>query len=127
MNNCLKQTKTFNRKRTSINKIFSLRKIIKTSYPGQVDNYVIRYASDNGHLEIVKYLSTLPGVDPSADDNEAIRYASWNGHLEVVKYLITLPGVDPYCAIRWAYNNGQSEVVRFLINLPAHDYTCLKE
>ena len=121
MNSCFKQTKTFNRKRTSVNKIFSLRKIIKT-YNSADDNEAISHASHQGHLEVVKFLSTLPGVDVSDCENWGICYASAVGHLEVVKYLSTLPGVDPSAqdnaAIRRASENGHLEVVEYLSTLP---------
>ena len=51
------------------------------------DNYAIRWASENGHLEVVKYL-VQNGADVAADDNYAIRWAAKKGHLEVVKYLV---------------------------------------
>ena len=40
------------------------------------DNYAIRFASNNGHLEMVKFLSSLPGVDSTADDNIALLKAA---------------------------------------------------
>ncbi len=49
-------------------------------------------ASENGHLEIVKYLVSL-GADVRALDNYAVRYASENGHLETVKYLTSVGAV----------------------------------
>ena len=88
------------------------------------NNSAIRLASKEGHLEIVKYLMSLPGnIDPSAENNAAIRYASYNGHLEVVKYLMSLPcNIDPSAennaAIRWASRNGHLEVVKYLMSLP---------
>ena len=50
-------------------------------------------AAGNGHLGVVKFLLTLPGVDVTASDNYALRFASENGHLEMVKFLSSLPGV----------------------------------
>ena len=88
------------------------------------DNYAIRYASERGHLEVVKFLSTLPNVDATAN-NCAIQLASSNGHLEVVKFLSTLPGVDASAqdneAINNAILNGHLEVVKFLASLPKVD------
>ena len=57
--------------------------------PSAQDNRAIRWASYNGHIEVVKLLLTDKRVDPSADDNIAIRWASENGHTEVVKLLLT--------------------------------------
>jgi ankyrin repeat protein len=55
--------------------------------PAAINNYAIRWASRNGHLETVKFLLTLSCVDPTADNNYAIRWASEYGHLETVKLL----------------------------------------
>ncbi|MCK4501277.1 ankyrin repeat domain-containing protein, partial [Candidatus Babeliales bacterium] len=56
--------------------------------PSDYNNEAIRYASLNGHLEVVKELLKDKRVNPSDYNNEAIRYASLNGHLEVVKELL---------------------------------------
>ena len=90
------------------------------------DNKSLRKASEKGHLEVVKYLMSLPDkIDPSAENNFAIRWASLYGHLEVVKYLMSLPkeyGIDPSVkdneAIRWASLYGNLEVVKYLMSLP---------
>ena len=86
--------------------------------PKACDIQAIRWASKNGHLEVVKYLASKEvGCDPKANDNMAIRWASENGHLEVVKYLVSL-GCDPKTgnnyAIRCASENGHLEVVKYL-------------
>jgi ankyrin repeat protein len=52
------------------------------------NNFAIRWASRNGHLDVVKELMKDKRVDPSADNNFAIRWASRNGHLDVVKELM---------------------------------------
>jgi ankyrin repeat protein len=48
----------------------------------------VGFASENGHLDVVKYLVSQ-GADITADDNYAVRWASFYGHLEVVKYLVS--------------------------------------
>ena len=50
-------------------------------------NEELLWASENGHLEIVKLLIEN-GADVSAKDNEAFRMASENGYLEIVRLLI---------------------------------------
>ena len=110
------------------------------------DNYAIRLASKNGHLEVIslllkrrgqsegsesvgrcvaKQLVPLGLVDPSARDNEAIRYASEKGHLDVVSLLLQQKGVDPSAinnyAIRYASENGHLEVVKLLLQRPDVD------
>jgi hypothetical protein len=63
--------------------------------PAAVDNYAFRYAAENGHLDVVKFLSLDKRAKPAACNNYAIRRAASNGHLEVIKYLMTLPNVQP--------------------------------
>jgi sulfur relay (sulfurtransferase) DsrC/TusE family protein len=56
-------------------------------------NYAIIKASENGHLEVVKYLMNLDAsynINPAARDNEAIKSAYRNRHYKVVDYLNTL-------------------------------------
>ena len=65
------------------------KKLIKEGADPKANNsQALRYASYNGHLDIVKLL--IPLSDPKADDSEALRYASRYGHLDIVKLLIPL-------------------------------------
>ncbi len=77
----------------------------------------LRLASQNGHLDVVKYLIEK-GADIHAWNDAALRLASQNGHLDVVKYLIE-KGADIHAwndaALRWASQNGHLEVVRYLV------------
>lgn len=61
------------------------------------NNFPIRYAAHEGHLEIVKYLVAYgdnfveiesDSVNPHTQDEFALCFAADNGHLEVVKFLI---------------------------------------
>ena len=58
-------------------------------------NEAFRSAAYYGRLEIVKFLSTLPCVDPCSRNNYAINWAIRCGHLKVVQFLLKLPGIDP--------------------------------
>lgn len=85
------------------------------------DNQAILYAADSGHLEVVRFLATIPGVDTATTNNQPIIWAASRGRLEVVRFLASLPGVDPAAqdnlAIRWAASEGHLETVRFLLSL----------
>jgi len=85
----------------------------------QLNNFAIQYASEHGHLEVVKLLLSDKRVDPAAKDNFAIRLASGKGHLEVVKLLSSDKRVDPAAkdnfAIGYASENGHLEVVKLLL------------
>ena len=80
------------------------------------DNYAVRWAAENGHLEVVKYLHEN-GADITAEDNEAVRCAAIYGHLEVVKYLhengADITADDNYVVER-ATRNGHTDVVKYL-------------
>jgi ankyrin repeat protein len=88
--------------------------------PSTNDNYAIRRASANGHVEVVRLLLSDDRVDPSATDNYAIRRASANGHVEVVRLLLSDGRVDPSArnnyAIQFSSSNGHVEVVRLLLS-----------
>jgi len=84
------------------------------------NNYPIRYASLNGHYQIVKSLLTLDNVDPSDQNNFALRHASENGHYEIVKLLLTdcrvNPNTDGNDILLLAIENGHLECVKLLLN-----------
>jgi hypothetical protein len=77
----------------------------------------IDYASQNGHLSVVKLLLES-GANVHADDNDAIILASQNGHLDVVKLLLEY-GSDVHeqnnYAIQYASQNGHLYVVKLLL------------
>ena len=51
------------------------------------NNYALNWASENGHLEVVKYL-VKKGANVTAANNYPLKWASEKGHLKVVKYLV---------------------------------------
>ena len=81
------------------------------------DDYALRWASENGHLEVVEFLVGI-GFDIHANNDYAFRIASENGHVEVVKFLVKI-GADIHAsndyALRLASANGRLEVVMFLV------------
>ncbi len=80
------------------------------------DDNALRWASQLGQLEVVRYLIENK-ADVHANDDWALRWTSRNGHLEVVKYLVErgadIHAQDDY-ALRWASRNGHLEVVKYL-------------
>ena len=80
---------------------------------------VLWWASENGHLEVVKYLVEKCGADVRVDNDYAVRGASQNGRLEMVKYLVEKCGADvKTCnnyAVQFASANGHLEVVKYLV------------
>jgi len=80
------------------------------------NNYAIKWASQNGHLEVVKYL-VKKGADITANINYPLRWASKNGHLKVVKYLVKKGAditADNNYALIWVSENGHLKVVKYL-------------
>ncbi len=98
--------------------------VVKSLIVNNVNSKHIQLASENGHIEIVKYLVSL-GADYTANNNRAIQWASLNGHLAIVKYLVLL-GADYTAnnnrAIQCASRNGHLAIVKYLVLLGA-DYT----
>ena len=72
--------------------------------------------SENGHLEVVKYL-VEQGADICVDSDQALRWASRNGYLKVVKYLVE-QGANIHArseeALVFANMNGYLDVVDYL-------------
>ena len=58
----------------------------------------LHYASQGGHLNIIQYLITELGCDPTTPSNNGtlpLHIACHNGHLNAAKYLITKQKCDP--------------------------------
>jgi len=88
--------------------------------PSAEDNFAIHWASQNGHIEVVKVLLADPRVNLSADDNYAINIASFLGYTDVVKVLLAAdtcvnPSVNYNYALHLAIIKGQTEVVKMLL------------
>jgi hypothetical protein len=80
------------------------------------DDNALKWASFNGHFQVVKYL-VEQGANIHAENDYALREASYYGHLEVVKYLVEhgadIHAEDDY-ALKWASYYGHLEVVKYL-------------
>jgi ankyrin repeat protein len=81
------------------------------------DDYALRMASRNGHIEAVKFL-VKKGSKIHTQDDYALRWSSHNGHIEVIKFLVENDAnihAQDDCSLRWASKYGYLEVVKFLI------------
>lgn len=70
-----------------------------------------------GHLELVKFLCTLPGTDPHALNSLPLSSAVMGGFLDVVKFLCSIPGVDTntlWCSAMDADSKGFHEIAQYL-------------
>jgi ankyrin repeat protein len=80
------------------------------------NDYALRLASENGHLEVVKLLLEH-NANIHSNNDDALRSASVNGHLEVVKLLLEHNAdihADNDYALRLASSKGHLEVVKLL-------------
>ena len=83
--------------------------------PAYDQQYAIRWASGNGHTEIVRVLLADERVNPPS---HALSMACENNHLEVVKLLITDPRIDPSVnneLIRVATDMGYIKIITLLM------------
>ena len=83
------------------------------------DDYALRCAADNGHLDVVKYL-VEHGADIHAKDDFALFCAVDSGHTDIVKYLAK-HGADVHACNDYvadiAAENGHTDVVNYLKSL----------
>lgn len=82
-------------------------------------NYFFMRAAEQGHIDLVKLLATIPAVEPTRSSNYALCIASARGNIDLVKFLVTLPGVTPDAdnnyPLRIAVRQGHIDVVKFFI------------
>ena len=70
---------------------------VKLSGWSRTDTTSLFAASIKGHIDVVKVLVSLPGIDinkADKDDRTPLLEASDDGHTDVVKVLVSLPGID---------------------------------
>lgn len=87
-------------------------------------NTALMWASNNGHLEVAKFLirngATLDNKEGGMAGFTALILACRNGHLQIVKLLIdsgcNIDIIDNtnFTALSWAECNGHSEIVKLL-------------
>jgi ankyrin repeat protein len=68
------------------------------------------WASNNGHLEVVRALLKVEGVDVNIKDMDggtALIYACWKGHLDVARALLSHVAVD----VNIRDNNGETALI----------------
>jgi len=82
------------------------------------NQYLIRYACQEGMTSIVELLLTSPEVNPGAESNLCIRHATENGNLEIVKILKNHNMVDitanEHEPLKSAITNGYLDIVKEL-------------
>jgi ankyrin repeat protein len=83
----------------------------------------LRYASEYGHLTVLKYLIEEAGANIKVKNYQALRLASYNGHLEIVKYLISkgadIHAEDDYALIL-ALRGNRTDVIKYLLQKGAN-------
>jgi len=117
-NNKWRTNKIILRKRRNLIDVSTFEYLINQGADIHTKNdYAVRWASKNGHLDVVQFLISK-GAYIYAKNNYAVRLASENGHLKVVQLLISM-GADIHAendyAIRLASSKEHFKVVQFLI------------
>jgi ankyrin repeat protein len=90
-----------------------------TKFDIHADNdYALRWSSQNGHVEVVKFLIEK-GANIHVDSDQILRLSSQYGRIELIKFLIE-NGADIHAkndyALKWSSRNGHIEVVKILLN-----------
>lgn len=86
------------------------------------EDSVLTHASENGHLEVVKY-ALEKGCDIHASTDYALRWTSARGHFSVVEHLIK-QGANIHAydddALAHAAHQGHYEIVKLLVEAGAY-------
>jgi len=81
------------------------------------NDYAVRWASENGHLDVIQFLISKD-ADIRAKNDDALKRASEKGHLKVIRLLISNGAdihVDNNYILRRAAINNYLDVINFLI------------
>ncbi|AQN68743.1 ankyrin repeat protein [Saudi moumouvirus] len=88
-------------------------------------NYALKWASNNVHFEIFKYLIEN-GINIHSDNNNLLGLACRDGHLEIVKYLVK-KGADIHVnddyTLRLACEYGHLKIVKYLVKKGANIFS----
>jgi len=137
----LERVKKLLKKPNIFKKLFKKSNInptIDVNHADSVGSTPLSVAAENGELEIVKFLLTVPGIDVNKGDNHEttpLYYAAKSGHHEIVRLLITVPGIDvnqattggetPLYAVadarRGDARRGDPKIVKLLLTVPGID------
>ena len=100
----------------------------------QLHNTPLHWASQYGHLDIVRYLVEERNCDVMCRnkyENTPLHLAALGGRLDVAQYLISERGCDPMCRgqygrtpLHHACQNGRLDVVKYLIEDVKVDSSC---
>jgi hypothetical protein len=80
-------------------------------------DYALQWASQNGHLEVVKLLIEK-GANVHENNERALKWSAMNGHFEVVKLLIENGAnirINNDIVLLSASNNGHHKITKLLI------------
>jgi ankyrin repeat protein len=108
-----------------------VQELLKTNKvdPAANNNFAIRLASRNGHIEVVQELLKTNKVDPAAENNYAIRGAIKNDHIEVVRELLSTGKVNPFekglfgSAYELAISENRVEIIKLFDSLKQEQAT----
>jgi hypothetical protein len=91
------------------------------------ENYAIRWASRNNHIDIVRFLITIPGVDVQASDNSALKHAIVDNNVGMIRVLLTgcterISDVQLSKLIHYTITHGTRDTISVLLgNCPRSD------
>ena len=109
------------------NLFFTNKKFFSLINHYKFDLNVIKFAVEQGNLDILKYILELKHKKDALINNKrfdgiglrkCLNLSCKFGHLEVVRFLVEQGAdiqADNNCAVRWASDNGHLEIVKFLV------------